>query len=359
MMAKPQFPYTRYQFDEEDFTLLKCLLTFIKGTAPKIGSLARPDDETRILLDSIWLDPSLQGWTKKELQEGEAKIGDEIYPDDVLDPARPDARPWDDNKSKGKGVVFLGLYFANPRRIVLFPNAIKAVAGRQEFLDASGGCIRRASDTLTRKVLVHELGHWFTLDPDSRKQAARLALPKPGYGAGNPARLGNEGEYCNFHETAESLANLCSWFAFQHLASTDEKSARELMRTMFLTYNSAASYEYQLYWFWLVFGGIADCPRKLDGGAFLDLNLESLSCRIERLSAWAAGDSAEPDALPRQLVMDKFDPGILKTNCLPGFTAPLEGYLQAANGLWCRRYMDYEKWKHALGDSGLGGLLDL
>lgn len=364
MISAPYFLYVRYRFDTEDFTLLNCLLAFIKKAGRNIESL---DDETPILLNSIWLDPSMQGWTKEELQEGKAKICDKIYLDDVFDPFRPDARPWEEYKAKGNGAVLLGFYCCNPQRIVLFPNVIEAVAGQKEYLDLFDGCIRRSCDALTRMVLVHELGHWFTLNP--QRQAARLCLPQPGYGAGDPSRLCNE--RCNFHETAESLANLCTWFAFQYLAKTDETRARALMATMYHCCNAAASYEYQLYWFWLVFSGISECPEMLDGRKFQDMNCAALERRIlelsnwaignesEPLSNWAAGNESEPLNLPRQVLKDDCDPDHFK-GALPGFAAPLEDYAQAANGLWFRYYLQYEMVKTVVKTTGgLYGLFDL
>jgi hypothetical protein len=88
-------------------------------------------------------------------------------------------------------------------------------------------------------------------------------------------------------ELAETLAELISWFGFSFHARRDPGIARKLLRCQFLTNSPGPGYEYQLYWFWLFFSGLAEHSEQVTGTELIDTLSPRLSKRIEAFACWA------------------------------------------------------------------------
>jgi hypothetical protein len=253
-----------YDFHAADLDLLHSLRSFLNPEAHPT------DEEVKDLRGNVFLDYSFQGWTAKLIDAGEVLIKDDIISD------LNGERPWDD--AERQGILYLGLYCTAPRKIILFPNAIKLVAGSKRFKGECSGAPESVESLLTKVVLIHEIAHWFTLVPN--KHDTRLALAQP-------AR----------RDLAETFAELLSWVTFNLHYAGSPKLAAALLRVQYLTNDPAGGYEYQLYWFWLVLTGLGSERKFLQGSHCPEIHSDDFKERLEAISKWASSDEIDPRIL--------------------------------------------------------------
>lgn len=336
-MTLPPLPYSRLRFTECDIRLLQTLHSFLGPQTPPFDLSQSDDPEIALLLDNVWLDPSLQGWTTDSFnaadEEGSVQIQDSIE----LDPGG--SQLWE-NAACG-GILFLGLYIGEPRRIIIFPNAIELVANSKRFRGAYPGAPRSIVDQLTKVVLIHEVVHWLTLHP--KKHLARWELRRE-----DPTQ---------FTELAETLAELVSWLTFSLHAKHDLSLARTLLRTHYLIKGPACSYPYQLYWFWLVLSGLADSLDHLRGVELQDLDFCRFHGRPEAIAIWAGADQRwhDPDSADLLNRIAKSAIGLPDEmpSMLPGFESPAAGTEKRMRTLWTEYQIEVTKLRSLFpGDDG-------
>lgn len=336
-MSIAPFPYIKYSPDPEDDLLRRTLIDLLSQGQPSVSNAPS-------LSEDIYLDPCLSGWPLEELEDENVKPGDDIIWEGVSDPLED--RPWDNPEKKG--MLLLGLYIASPcRKIILFPNAIELVAGRNpEFLQAFGGDIPKARDALLRIVLLHEMSHWFTLDPATHGN--RLSLTYNLCEQVDTKALG-EGRLSGA-ELAETLAQLCTWLTLRKLAASASQADRtkDLLRAMLLIADPAATYHYQLFWFWLFLSGVV-IPS--------DLSQSGNSQALDKLAKWAK--STNSTGCDDDLLTSIPHPGTLNHQNRLGFANPCRCYPDAFDALWETWCKDREELSDRLGGEDLIGVQDI
>lgn len=301
------YPRSRFRFTECDLRLLRTLQSFLRSGDSSSDSARAADLAFAELLENVWVDPSLQGWSAEAFNASDetepVKIGDLILPEMGED------RPWDGAADKEERVLFLGLYYGSPRQIILFPNAIELVACSKRFHERYPLPLQRRIDLLTKVVLIHESVHWFTLDPEKHKTRWNLQGEHP----------------VQFTELVETLAELISWLAFSSHAKHEPKVARELLLVQYLSNDPACGYEYQLYWCWLVFSGLAEEREQLQGTEIVDLLSPRFAGRIDAMRTWAVSDQVTHDGDESHLINRIAKVGIKHLADLPAWISEMVG----------------------------------
>ena len=317
----------RYTFNPQDLELLERMRDFVDAKMPS-------GDDPRAPENNVWLSSSLQGWDadsfRREERAGKVPIQDEIFdrePDD-----------WEDGRANR--VILLGVYIAGPpSKIILFPEAIRLVARSPRFTEPLPSGNTSSYDLLFQSVLIHELAHWFTLDPI--KHTSRLGLNRH---HAPPEQGSRPSLAVTFTEVAETLAELLSWLTANAHGANDRVHALDLLRCQYLLKEPAASYEYQLYAFWLAYTGLVDTCEQLQGKTLKTLDCVELGARLSAIKTWIQGDDIKPaSTLAHEVYRAGHDSKLAKKRLYPGFIHPSLGYSKVAEALWIRAIQDYEQ----------------
>lgn len=273
---------------------------------PKIAQ-----EEISELKENIFLDDSLQGWTSETLRKAASVPGNLRILED-FEPTNGNPAIVTGNQTTNRTII-LGYYRSNPRRIVLFPQAIELVAALPKFEP-----LRNDGDLLFRSVLLHEVGHWLTLHPERHQ-----------------ARINR----CSslFNEEAETVTELLNWLTFATPKLNKVGESKRLLQCQYLKRSFGPSWEYQVYPFWLFATGLANSRGHLDGS----ISATDKNEAREYLASWLRSPSDLPSRAPvvRCIHSDKFPMPESWRALLPVFANP--------SGELLRKLDDhFEYWSH-------------
>lgn len=219
--------------------------------------------EIKELTDRIFLDDSLQGWTPATLHKSASKPGALRIREDIECP--PGNQPIDLGNAASGGFIVLGYYRAHPRQIILFPAAIRMVAALPDFAS-----LNNDHELLFHSVLLHEIGHWLTLHPQTHR--ARIGRCQPPSGE------------------AETLTEILNWITLTQAVRDGTPGSKQLLRCQHLKRSRGPTWQYQAYPLWLMAGGhITEPSRQLPG-----IDPGDLSRGYRWLAGWLEADEPEP-----------------------------------------------------------------
>lgn len=244
----------------------------------------------------VFLDDTLQGWTPNSLRQAASTSGGLSIQEDFECP--PDDGSVSIGDQASRGIIVLGYYRAQPRQIVLFPEAIRLVADLPEFTPLGSD-----PDLLFRSVLFHEIGHWLTLHPSRHSARVERCLVPPS-------------------EEAETLTEILSWLTFAQADQTGVSGVRNLLQCQNLKRSRGPLWQYQVYPFWLFATGLVTNREQLVGAHTPAISNEGW----KYLTEWSAGADAMPLRAPaiRNIQSRLFPKPETWIPLLPGFDDPPE-----------------------------------